>query len=192
DFIEGHKEYNDIGISRDLPTILSSIVDDASSDNIAEIISNQLLRANDKVNEGSIEMKFYSDVGSPSDEDTGSLLKVAVIDDDIVIRKLLKATFNSISAECETFDSSTVFLSEINKKKYDIIVLDIFMPGISGFNILQALNEKGIKTPVIVYTQAIQKDIVVKTLSLGAREYITKSQKPDVVVKKAFEILHVN
>lgn len=190
DFIEGHKEYSDIGISRDLPTILSSIVDDASSDNIAEIISNQLLSASDKVNEGSIEMKFYSDTGSPSDEDTGSLLRVAVIDDDIVIRKLLKATFSSISAECETFDSSTVFLSEINKKNYDIIVLDIFMPGISGFNILQALNEKNIKTPVIVYTQATQKDIVVKTLSLGAREYITKTQKPDVVVKKAFEILH--
>ena len=78
----------------------------------------------------------------------------------------------------------------MNKHKYDLIVLDIFMPGISGFDTLKKLQDVSDVPPIIVYSQAVQKEAVIQALSLGAKRYLVKPQKPEIIVQKSIELLH--
>ena len=54
------------------------------------------------------------------------------------------------------------------------------------------LKENKISIPVIVYSQAFKRDMIVKALSLGARSYLLKPQKPEALVQKAMEVLNAN
>ena len=64
------------------------------------------------------------------------------------------------------------------------------MPGISGFDILTRLGSSAGDIPIIIYSQKTRRDDVIRALSLGAKQYLVKPQKPEVVVQKAIELLH--
>ena len=112
------------------------------------------------------------------------------MDDDLVTLKLLEQAFASIQAQTETFDSASLFLEETNKKVYDLVILDIFMHGISGFDTLTNLQKRGYPSPVIVYSSAAEKKVVVQALALGAKGYLVKPLKSEAIIQKAIEVLH--
>ena len=58
-----------------------------------------------------------------------------------------------------------------------------------GFNILNSLKNRYDAPPVIVYSQSLQRDWVVKILSSGAKSYIVKPQKPNILVQKSLALL---
>jgi len=191
ELIAGHPAYTGIEVVNNLSTVLNSVVEGDANGNIQDLISDKILGDTGSKDEGSIEMRFYSDTGViDGEEEASSVLKVAIVDDDAVVRQLLQGAFKTIGAQCDTFTSGSEFLNSANRNLYSLIVLDIFMPGISGFDILKTLHDKFDKTPIIVYSQAIQREAVVQALSLGAKSYLVKPQKPEVIIKKAIEILH--
>ena len=61
---------------------------------------------------------------------------------------------------------------------------------LSGFDILKNLQERKYTTPIIVYSQATQREAVVQALTLGAKSYLVKPQKPEAIIQKAVEVLH--
>jgi len=190
--IKGHELYKGFEVVKDLSKVMANLVDDTPSDDVTDLISNKVLIA-DAANQGSIQMQFYSE--SADETSTGSMLRVAVVDDDINIRKLLYATFLAINAECSMFENGEAFLKASQEKEFDLVVLDIMMPpGINGFEVLKQLkaNEKTSNVPVIMYSQMTQKEAVVNALQMGAASYLVKPQKPEVIVKKAMELLHAN
>ena len=192
ELIDGHPKYNGIEITTDLSRILNSLVDSSITSSVSDLINDQILQSRGVQSEGSIEMIFYSDSGVPDDtpHDENEPVKVAIVDDDIVILNLLKGTFESIGTECDTFLSGTEFLTGVNKFKYDLIILDILMPGISGFDTLRRLQVLPNIAPIIVYSQAVQKEMAIQALSLGAKTYLIKPQKPEVIIQKAKELLN--
>ena len=115
---------------------------------------------------------------------------MAIVDDDEVVRKILSQAFVSLGITTETFDSGAAFAQAIQTKNYDLAILDLFMQGVSGYDILKRLQGMERKIPVIVYSQAVQREYVIQALSLGAKGYLAKPQKPEVILKKAMEILH--
>ena len=64
------------------------------------------------------------------------------------------------------------------------------MPGISGFDILKTLRQHQVTSPVLVYSQAAQKEAIIQSLTLGAKTYLVKPQKHEVIISKAMEILN--
>ena len=88
------------------------------------------------------------------------------------------------------FDSGAKFLAAANQKIYDIVILDIFMPGISGFDILANLQAKRYPGPVIIYSSTAQKTSVMQALSLGAKAYLVKPMKPEAFIQKVLEVLN--
>ena len=64
------------------------------------------------------------------------------------------------------------------------------MPGISGFDILARLGNSAQAVPIIIYSQTTKREDVIRALSLGAKHYLVKPQKPEVIVQKAIELLH--
>jgi DNA-binding response OmpR family regulator len=191
ELISGHPRYSGIEVATNLSNVLNSLVDSSTFSSMSDLITDKILTPDGEQMQGSIETRFYSDTGVIQDDDvSGNVLRIALVDDDMVILKLLENSFKSIGATCDLYNNSTEFVTGIHKHKYDLVILDIFMPGISGFDILKRLQESNSDIPIIIYSQATQKEAVVKALSLGAKRYLVKPQKPEVIIQKSIELLH--
>lgn len=187
EFLDGHPQYAGVKVAKDLRKVLTSFVSiTTSQEDIPDLIATEIL-TQQEIDDDSIEKRFSFELDKTGG---GTIFKVAVIDDDSVIRSILQRSLNSMGAECIMFESGTEFLKATESTHFDLAILDIFMPGISGFEILSALKASPDAPPIIVYSQATQREVVIQALSLGASSYLVKPQKPDVIISKAIEVLH--
>ncbi|MGI5174369.1 response regulator [Treponema sp. OMZ 840] len=193
EFVEGHEEFRGIEVAGELSQVLRTLVNANPADNITDIISEDILRSTGDTKEGTVEMRFFSESGvfnSGNGVEKNQKLQIAIVDDDPITRKILESAFASLNSTIETFDSGARFLVAANQKVYDLVILDIFMPGISGFDILVKLQTKQYPSPIIVYSSAAQKTSVIQALSLGAKAYLVKPLKPEAIIQKALEVLN--
>ena len=192
ELVKGHNQYNCIEVVTNLSNVLPALIDDTESSNIADLITEKVLTPTEDISPATVEMKFYSDSGvlDSSDKKINDNPHIAIVDDDQVTRTILQNTFKQLNAEISLFDSGSEFLMATNKHIFDLIILDIYMPGLSGFDILKTLHSKQYKSPIIVYSNATNKESVVQALSLGAKSYLVKPLKPEALLQKAIEVLH--
>lgn len=194
ELVEGHEEYKGIEVAKNLSTILNSLV--VSDGSVEDVISDNILSVSDKSDkeDNAIEMRFTSDSDKEDALDqAGSTLSIAIVDDDNIIRVLTQKAFLNIGATSDLFASGKEFVEmaiEKREKKYDLIMLDIFMDEMDGFTVLGLLKKSKIDTPVIIYSQAFKREMIVKALSLGARSYLLKPQKAEAIIQKAMEVLN--
>ncbi len=193
ELIDGHPAYNGMEVVENLSSVLSSLVEGVGD--VAETITDRILSATDDTSEGSVQMRFYAESGVADAEEEkergdSSLISVAIVDDDQITRNLLKAAFQQHQVDSELFDSGLEFLVSTKHKTFDLVILDIFMPGVSGLDILTTLRQNKYASPVIIYSSATQRDAVIQALSLGAKSFIAKPMKPEIIVQKALEVLH--
>ena len=197
DLVKGHPEYTGIKVAQDLTSIADFIVnvdkeakDSGEKVDMQEMICNKILGSNkpDTVDESNME---FDDSRKSVKSDSGSMMRIAVVDDDVVIRKLLENTFTSASGETDLFENAASFFAAIGKgKEYDAVVLDLYLPDMDGLGILKNLQRKGFQSPIVIYSKAVAKDVVVQALALGAKSYLVKPQKPAVVLNKVIDVLH--
>lgn len=191
EFIDGHAEYVGVKVIKDLTTALGSLVGKSNGGEATDIIADSILAGDDDETTGFGDIRFGAEGGDGASlSSEGSLLNIAIVDDDEVVRTILSQSFSSLGITAEVFDSGAKFAQAIQSKDYDLAVLDIFMQGVSGFDILNQLRSREKSIPVIVYSQAVQREYVIQALSLGAKGYLAKPQKPEVIIRKAMEILH--
>lgn len=195
DLIDGHEDYSGIEVVTDISQVLNSVLDNSASSKVSDLITDNILATGEDDTEGSLEIRFSSDASAILPDETdmqedSKKPKVAIVDDDAVISKLLSSAFEAAGFVCKQYSTGTEFLSQFSKSKYDIIILDIFMPGISGFDTLKRLQNLPSPPPVIVYSQAVDREMIIQILSFGAKQYIVKPQKPEVIVQKALEIIN--
>lgn len=101
------------------------------------------------------------------------MFKVLVIEDEIAIRRLLKISLESSSYQITEAETAALGLTLAASHKPDIIILDIGLPDISGFELIKKLRE-WFTNPILVLTVHDQEDEKVKALDLGADDYLTK------------------
>ncbi len=77
---------------------------------------------------------------------------IAVVDDDIAVRESLESLLRSAGLSVIVFASGEAFLKSSYLSRTDCIILDVRMPGMSGFELQRHLVNSGIKTPVIFMT----------------------------------------
>ncbi|MEE8117138.1 MAG: sigma-54 dependent transcriptional regulator [Gemmatimonadales bacterium] len=75
-------------------------------------------------------------------------------------------------------------LELLGREAVDCIVLDLEMPGMDGFDVLRAIGEQGIRTPVIVYTGTGSYDRCIQAIRLGAYGFIDKAEPMERVVRE--------
>lgn len=115
---------------------------------------------------------------------------ILVVDDDAINREALRANlqhqFNIIEA-----DSGHSCLQLLSENRVDITLLDLMMPGMSGFDVLQHLRNKQINTanPIIVLSAKDQPEDIVGAYKLGAVDYVTKPFHPEIL--RARILIHV-
>lgn len=105
---------------------------------------------------------------------TGKQSMVYVIDDDESIRKAFGRLLRSADFNVETFSSADEFLSCPRPEKNSCVLMDIRMPGSSGFTLLRRLAAEGMRLPVIVVSASDDVQIREHARELGAVSFFRK------------------
>lgn len=103
---------------------------------------------------------------------------VLIVDDDESVAKMLYKVMKSNSLEAEIASSGEEALKKVREKKYSLILLDINMTGIDGFEVLERIRKAGDLTPVIIVSGRKEDYDTLYGLDIGADEYITKPFNP--------------
>ena len=120
-----------------------------------------------------------------------SLGMVLVVDDDANNRDLLSRRLNRMGYQTEAAPSGQVALEIVSERPFDLVMLDVMMPGMDGFEVLRRLRETNSPTdlPIIMVTAKDNSEDVVHALGLGASDYVTKPLDfPVVVARVAIQI----
>ncbi len=101
---------------------------------------------------------------------------IFAVDDNENNLKILKMILEKEGYLVETLHDGTRAISLINEKRPDLILLDVLMPGVDGFEICRAIkeNEATKRTPIIIISALNQLDDKIKGIELGADEFLTK------------------
>lgn len=119
------------------------------------------------------------------------MIKVLVVDDEEPFRRLLKKELERKGFSVETAPDGETAFSLIKENSYDVILLDIVMPGIDGISFMKKLRGKNESAPaIIVLTGRATIETAVTAMKNGAYDYLTKPYKLDelvIVVNRAYE-----
>ena len=100
---------------------------------------------------------------------------VLIVDDDVAVTNYLMVfLMQSEIYEPTVLNDSREVAPLLEQEEFDVILLDMDMPNLSGIDVLKAIREGGDETPVIVLSGVNDVDLAVKALKLGAYDYLTK------------------
>ena len=116
------------------------------------------------------------------------LAHILVVDDDDGIRSLVKKFLNENDYLVTTADSAEDASDKIKIIKFDLIVLDIMMPGKSGLEFIEE-NKKNLDTPVILLTAKGEAKERIEGLEVGADDYLPKPFEPKELILRIKNIL---
>ncbi|WP_431307867.1 winged helix-turn-helix domain-containing protein [Alicyclobacillus hesperidum] len=116
---------------------------------------------------------------------------VLVVDDEASIRTLVEYNFSRSGFLVEGVeDGKTAYdILSTDARKYDLVVLDLMLPGMDGMEVCRRLRQEGVKIPIILLTARDEEVDLVLGLELGADDYVTKPFSPRELVARARAVL---
>ncbi len=120
---------------------------------------------------------------------------VLLVEDDVFLSGIYQKKFEMEGYKVTTADNGEKAVNEAKKKKPDIVLLDVLLPKLDGFAVLEKLKEDATTKdiPVILLTNLGQKDDVEKGLQAGAVDYLIKAHfKPSEIVDKVKKVLKIS
>ena len=115
---------------------------------------------------------------------------IAVVDDEEPIRKALTRLLQSAGLEAEAFDSGAKFLESIPPHRPDCVVLDLHMPGINGFEVLERVAAQRTPVAVIVLTGHDKPGNAERVRALGAVNYLLKPVNDEALLDAIGSVLN--
>nr|WP_291235149.1 response regulator transcription factor [Frisingicoccus sp.] len=109
---------------------------------------------------------------------------VLIVDDDDAILTMLYKVIKSNGIEADMVSNGEDALKQVNKHNYDLMLLDINMEGIDGFQVIQAIRNQGLKIPIIIISGRKEDYDTLYGLDIGADDYITKPFNPIILGAK--------
>jgi len=119
------------------------------------------------------------------------MMRVLIVDDHAIVRRglreLLSDEFHG-AAFVEAPDARQA-LEQLRKKQWDVVLLDIMLPGKSGLDLLKELRAEWPKLPVLVLSGYPEDQFAVRVLKAGAGGYMTKESAPEELAKAIRKVL---
>jgi DNA-binding response OmpR family regulator len=115
--------------------------------------------------------------------------RVLIVEDDAAMSRLLQDNFRyeGFTVECAVDGSEA--LKKAVAFKPDLVLLDLMLPGLNGFDVCQTLSAQPDRPAIIIITSRRQKDDKVRGLELGADDYVTKPFELDELLARAHAVL---
>lgn len=101
--------------------------------------------------------------------------KILIIEDEEALATALKMKLTAAGFEVSVALNGQEGVDKALADKYNIILLDLILPLMDGFTVLEKLKEKGNKAPIVVLSNLSQQEDMDKAKSLGAVDYLVKS-----------------
>jgi DNA-binding response OmpR family regulator len=108
--------------------------------------------------------------------------KILIIEDEKPMARALQLKLEKEGFEVENAYDGIEGLNKIENNKYDLIVSDLVVSKLDGFEIIKSIRDQGIETPIIVTSNLSQSEDEKKVLDLGANKYFIKSNTPIVEI----------
>src|ERR1041384_5907810 len=102
------------------------------------------------------------------------LRHVLVIEDEPQLRSMLTANLEFDGYEVTAVASGEEVLKACAERAFSLLLLDVMLPGISGFDVCRSLRAQGTRVPIILLTARTHERDRVKGLALGADDYVSK------------------
>ncbi len=192
-FIDSYSEFKGIDIKESLDLAMDDLLG-LKPDQIAhdEVAAERILSKSKPVSDSgeSIELRFESE---KHDDEVPKRLypeaKIAVVDDDMIIQELVKTVLDDTGWELCIYDNGKEFVNALASESFDLLFLDLMMPEMNGFQVLQFMKQQKIDIRTIVFSALTRKETVSKAMGFGVKSYIIKPLKPENLKRKALEIL---
>lgn len=115
--------------------------------------------------------------------------QILVVDDEVAITDLISEVLNIAGFQVTTSLDGLDALNQIKRSKFDLILLDVNLPKIDGFAILEKIREGAPTQPIIMISARIDKDDVTRGLRLGADDYVRKPFSVEELVLRIENLL---
>ena len=112
------------------------------------------------------------------------MIRVLIADDHAIVRKGLRqiAKEQATGIEVDEAENGQEVIEKVQVNNYDVLVLDISMPGRNGLDILQEVRHSTPKLPVLILSMHPEEQYAIRMLKSGASGYLTKDCAPDQLV----------
>lgn len=104
--------------------------------------------------------------------------RILIVDDDQAVSTMLYKVIKSNGIDADTVSSGEQALERLKEESYDLILLDVNMQGMDGFQVVQTIRQRGLKTPIIIVSGRKEDYDTLYGLDIGADDYVTKPFNP--------------
>ena len=119
-------------------------------------------------------------------------VRILVVDDEVINQKIIGSILKSAGYDVDIASDGVIALMQIAKEKYDLILSDIAMPNLDGYQMLEYMKGHDINIPLIFLSGHTSSDHEEKGLKMGAAEYIKKPVDPKLLLLRIAKILAQN
>lgn len=118
--------------------------------------------------------------------------RILVVDDNALNRSVASKLLTNWQVQVDTAENGLEALKKLQLARYDVILMDLFMPVMDGFEAIAQLKSLGFKTPVIALTGNTPTEEENKLLEAGVHDFVTKPFKPQDLYKTILDHLILN
>lgn len=199
EYLESRDEFSGVGVSDNLEDAMDGLLGrkvggpvlEPGPDSREDVLGTS---APKKKRGESINMRFQEEQQKPTFElsSLGDSTRISIVDDDEVIQELIRSSFADTRVQIHAYGNGKAFLDDDDALDSDLVFLDLMMPEMNGFQVLEKLKGKDLRLPIIVLSALSKRETVVQALKMGVSSYIIKPLKPHDIRNKASEILGLN
>ena len=118
--------------------------------------------------------------------------RILVVDDEVINQKIIGSILKSAGYDVDIASDGVIALMQIAKEKYDLVLSDIAMPNLDGYQMLEYMKGHNINIPLIFLSGHTSSEHEEKGLKMGAAEYIKKPVDPKLLLLRIAKILALN
>lgn len=115
-----------------------------------------------------------------------------IVDDDPDVAPLVRAALGPFAISVEDVLDGAAALERLRANRYDLVILDLAMNGLNGFDVLQTLKKQALlrAIPVIVLTANANDESLARSFGYGADDFVIKPFKPTELGMRAYRLLY--
>jgi DNA-binding response OmpR family regulator len=114
---------------------------------------------------------------------------ILIVDDDNHLRLSLSLVLQKENYRVETVENAEFALDYLRRREYDLMFLDLNMPGMSGIDLMDEVHRHYPHMPVLILTAHAALESAIQAVRLGARDYLIKPIEPLLILTRVAEIL---
>ena len=192
-YIKYHLEFKNIEIAPSLEKAVSGLLGVRGMESMTseqDGVQNALLSSkSDQRSNEAFQLNFQDERRNIVEGLLNRNLKVAVVDDDFIVHSIISKGVEKTGWSVSYFKSGPDFLQSLEEQSFEVLLLDIMMPDMDGFQVLEALEQKGLLIPTIILSALTKKESVLQAKELGVTSYLSKPLRPEQVVDKVVNLM---